>query len=413
MNELRTFLQIEALLILALARRNRQPGLDLKAALIRLVDQTDFRAFGAQAKERLAQQVAAEIQAYGQRVIPLQREVLEARMTDMAKRAQQSTAREINLSRPTENPILSAPGWQAPKGETISPLPPVTPLAAAPTSAAPPPGTAPPKPAESARPADPKPADPKPAEPKKPDPAKPADKPPPPPAQGQKPAGASADPPPKASTRQTSSWNQYSAKWTQKDALAMNYLAKSQALYAGKFIDESLVKRARNIITRDYSLYGDNPAKIGELVKDGLVSMVDVTEPYWRTVAVNALNNARTYANLATMDEAGVQYFRFVAVLDERTTQICRHLDGKTWPVRPMLERMQKAQQATTLEELDRWTPMVRDVKNEAGEVIGFAIGPKDSPTQFSTEIDTAALAAAGACIPPLHFHCRSTIKPA
>jgi SPP1 gp7 family putative phage head morphogenesis protein len=193
----------------------------------------------------------------------------------------------------------------------------------------------------------------------------------------------------------------------------MEYLGRSHALYAGKYIEEGMVKRARNIITRDYSLYGDDAAAIGQRVKDGLVSMANVTDSYWQTVATNALAQARTYANLATMHAQGVSHYTFVAVLDERTTTICRSLAGKTWAVSPSLDRMERAISATELAELERSLPFVRDVPGADGETIGFAFGPADNPTHFNAETDLAQLAAMGVNIPPLHFYCRSTIRPA
>lgn len=208
-----------------------------------------------------------------------------------------------------------------------------------------------------------------------------------------------------SAARQTTSWNQQVIQWSAKDTVAMDYLGNSQALYAGKFIDKNLINRARNIITRDYSLYGDSPEKISQLIKDNLVEMVNVTDTYWRTVATNALANARSYANLRAFQETGVHSYVFVAVIDSRTTKICESLNGKVFPVRPALERMESAINAQDLESLDKFTPMVRTIP---GDGLTFSAQGQT----FGPDVSESWLIANGVTIPPLHFLCRSTIRP-
>lgn len=211
---------------------------------------------------------------------------------------------------------------------------------------------------------------------------------------------------------QTPSWTRTAVAWTEKDAAAMDYLAKSRALYAGKYIDENLVTRARNIITRNYSLYADQPEKVSQRILDGMVSMPDVTDQYWRTVSTNALNHARTYSNLTTMTKMGVSAYVFCAVLDERTTDLCRSLDAKRFPVAPAMERYDKGLESADLTALEEVHPFVASTFDEAGEHTGYTFGKGDNVTQIGLNPDDSYLIAQGICIPPLHFYCRSTIKP-
>ena len=87
----------------------------------------------------------------------------------------------------------------------------------------------------------------------------------------------------------------------------------------GKYFSETLVDKARNIITRDYSIYGDNPDKLKLRFKENMVAMVEATDSYWGTVATNALNHARSYSAIRTMSETGIIAYRIKAVLDSRT----------------------------------------------------------------------------------------------
>src|SRR5690606_14061224 len=58
-------------------------------------------------------------------------------------------------------------------------------------------------------------------------------------------------------------------------------------------------------------------------------ALVDRAPFYWETVASSFISQGRSYAQMSSYAEAGIQHYRIEAVLDERTTEICRYLDGK------------------------------------------------------------------------------------
>jgi hypothetical protein len=164
-------------------------------------------------------------------------------------------------------------------------------------------------------------------------------------------------------------------EWTQQDATAMEFLGKNHALFMGQHFNQVQQKTIRNIVARDYSLFGDNPEKIGTRIKDGLSSMADTTDSYYKVVATNALTHARTYSSLRWMSENAIVAYAIKAVLDSHTTYICRSLNGKTFPVQAALDLYGHIQQATSLEELDRISPMVR-AQTENGKPTGkYTIG--------------------------------------
>lgn len=356
-NDLDVFLRYEGLLALALLSINKTPKALVKSQIRNLVSDMDLAVVSLSEQRRIINGFEEALSNYKAAVVPAQQKLLNDRMTRMAERTQTNVAREIlkervKVEREIERQVIKS-----------LPTPKPTP---APVFAPPPkPPSAPNLPALI-------------------------------PTPRQRPT---------FTTTQTTSWNQQTIRWTAKDTVAMKYLSDSQALYAGKFIDTNLIDRARNIIARDYSLYGDNPAKVSQLIKDGLVEMIDVTDNYWRTVATNALANARSYANLRAFADEGVHSFLFVAVMDIRTSQICSSLNGRTFPVKPALDRMEKAMVAQDIETLDKFTPMVRTLP---GKEIQFSAQGKT----FGPDASDDFLLAEGIIIPPLHFLCRSTIKP-
>lgn len=346
-NDLITFLKYEGLLALALLRNNAGPKRVLQEQIKHLVSPMDLAEVSLAEQQRILNGLSVSLQQYKEAIVPVQQKLLNERMTQMARRTRTNVAKEIITSR--------AQAEKLERGLFIEKL------------------------EFGGRPP-------------------------------QIPAPQQTIPLPRAAsfnTTSTTSWNQQTITWAQKDTVAMQYLERSQAIYAGKFIDINLIDTAKNIITRDYSLYGNNRDKVAQLIKDGLVSMPDVTDRYWKIVTTNALANARSYANLREMQEQGVHSFVFVAVMDERTTTICRSLNGRVFPVTPALDRMEGAISAQDLESLDKFTPMVRVIK-DPGDGLTFSAQGKT----FGPDVDDAFLLANGIIIPPLHFLCRSTIKP-
>ena len=55
---------------------------------------------------------------------------------------------------------------------------------------------------------------------------------------------------------------------------------------------------------------------------------------YWEVVAGSFIGRGRSFAQLSSFAEAGIERYRISATLDQATTNTCRYLDGKTFSVR-------------------------------------------------------------------------------
>lgn len=210
----------------------------------------------------------------------------------------------------------------------------------------------------------------------------------------------------------TAPWLDAPIQWTDADTQAMQYLARNNALWMGKHFDDAQRAKAANIVTRDFSLFGDNPEKLATRIKEGLVSMVEATDAYWQTYATNALNYARSYSALRTFQKSGKSRYRIVAVLDSRTTTICRTLNGRVYEVEQALEHFDRVAQAQSVDELSRLHPFLKDEKDANGDRTGRHIyGDELSPQYIDENTPTERLVSAGIVAPPFHFNCRSRIE--
>jgi hypothetical protein len=87
---------------------------------------------------------------------------------------------------------------------------------------------------------------------------------------------------------------------------------------------------------------------------------------------------------------AGYRFVEFNAVEDDKTSQICRDMDGKQWNAMDLLNLIDNIAIAGP-EQVKRLSPWVK---------------PADIEGKTDDE-----LVAMGVCIPPLHGHCRSQLS--
>ncbi len=149
---------------------------------------------------------------------------------------------------------------------------------------------------------------------------------------------------------------------------------------------------------------------------------------YWTTVANAFANRARTWGQLSSYQDGGIDLYRFEAVLDEVTTETCRFLHGKVFSVGAGLAKFAEVEKRRQPEAIKEVTPWVRTVTNQDGDkVLAFqrggkqfevatieesGVGTADKIGRFSGGMSNKALQDNGLTMPPLHGLCRSTVLP-
>lgn len=186
-------------------------------------------------------------------------------------------------------------------------------------------------------------------------------------------------------------------------------------------------KQARAIVSEGVGK-GLGQTQIGEDLQRRLGFNVNRSTAYWTTVANAFANRARTWAQLSSYQDAGIQRFQFEAVLDQVTTETCRFLHGKIFSVEGGLGKFGEVEKLKQPEAIKEVTPWVRTVTNDDGDkVLAFqrggdqievatikvsAVGTADKIGTFSGGMSNKALQDNGLTMPPLHGLCRSTVVP-
>lgn len=194
------------------------------------------------------------------------------------------------------------------------------------------------------------------------------------------------------------------------DQQAVEYLASSQLFWMRDRYDTGVIKAIRDAAQVELEgLTGaDAAAKLQDLVqrKLGIGDYDTASEAYWEMVAVNASTTSRVTGSLLEMEELEVTKYVITNPRDERTSDICKHMDGKTFVVADQVKVIKDiiaADDPAGTKELHPWhSHDFQDVFKD--------IGVSVQPDQALSDADAAKLAKAGFAMPPYHGTCRTTV---
>lgn len=213
------------------------------------------------------------------------------------------------------------------------------------------------------------------------------------------------------------------------DRRIIRHLRRSEANYVrdeyGRRQDQ-FAGTARQIVARGLKA-GLGRQDIARDLSDAAQSIIAGRDSfYWETVAGSFIGRGRSYAQLSALAEAGIERYQFVAVLDERTTNICRYMHGRTFEVRRGIQLFESVE--ANPESIMELAPWVRDaVDSETGrtylyirrgderirliDVTRSGFGLRDDRGEFSQDLSSQDLAAQGILVPPVHACCRSSLS--
>jgi SPP1 gp7 family putative phage head morphogenesis protein len=215
------------------------------------------------------------------------------------------------------------------------------------------------------------------------------------------------------------------------DEAAISFLASSQANYVRNAFgarQDKFSGTVRGIVAQGIR-EGMGRDEIAERIQaDAGAAELARTDSYWRMIASTFTSRARSWSTLRSFDEAGLTAYQFDAVLDEVTSEVCRFMHGRVFPVAPALQRMQAVEQAPDPEDvadIQPWPRMKRDADGNAAlvfrqggkdqklaDVHTPATGTKDAVGTYSPAMSNRQMQAKGMAQPPLHGHCRSLLVP-
>ncbi len=166
-----------------------------------------------------------------------------------------------------------------------------------------------------------------------------------------------------------------------------NGIVNSSKYYSNKFFNEQVIPKIQNFTEK--ALEGGMSSRV---LFDEVRKEIDDhfgSVRYWKLVANNSASRAFQYGLCKGGVYSGYSIVRYDAVMDNRTSQICRRLNGTTWSIHEALEKLEEVALAAP-SEIKEISPWITDKQQK--------------------EWSDADLAAQGVICPPSHALCRSVL---
>lgn len=205
-----------------------------------------------------------------------------------------------------------------------------------------------------------------------------------------------------------------------RDAIAG--LSSTGLLWVGDAYGDRLnQRRILDVVERTMIRGGLGREEGGRALRAEFGDQFKRSDRYWEMLAATTATRARSVGSLAAMERCGVVTYEYVNPLDERTSDVCRALDGTIYKVKTSVALRDRMVAASSPDEYKAIAPWPRGGDVYTAE--GAALYKSGAFRAEDGTLDTAKakpylkpsgeLAAAGIAIPPLHGHCRSTIEVA
>jgi len=209
--------------------------------------------------------------------------------------------------------------------------------------------------------------------------------------------------------------------------------ARRIATQGGWFLRDELGKRSTDLTVKGRDIVTKGLREgLGreEIAKQLRTQLPDLWKKYGKqyatTTASVAVSRARSFTEVNSYASVGIQYLEVQAVLDERTTEICRALDGTIVEVQAAKDLIDKAGAVKVPEDIYTESPFMkvqtdkktgdRNINTNNGDkvarVVQSGLGRVDDRGRHEFHLAGKGLTAANIGVPPYHHLCRSWTIP-
>ena len=217
------------------------------------------------------------------------------------------------------------------------------------------------------------------------------------------------------------------ASFSLRDARVAEWLRTSQSA----FVTDEYGRRAARASELARQIVADGldeglgsrviAADLRERVGDVLTGR---SRSYWDVVASAFAGRARSFGTLSALNDAGIEIWEFIAMMDEVTCDTCRFFNGMRFSVGGSYERFVTTSQLTEPDDIRDAMPWVRHGRDHEGNrtlyiqrsngmretiatVMRSGVGSWDDSGEYRDGASTQRLEALGCNMPPLHGRCR------
>lgn len=169
------------------------------------------------------------------------------------------------------------------------------------------------------------------------------------------------------------------------DRQAINTIASHDLIWIKDHYDNDLTARFRAVTTNVLD-QGYSRRKLGEVLADELGAEIDADTEYWESLADHTVTKARNIGRISGWGVAGFTQIKVRAILDGKTSEICRDMNGRIIPLTHLQTQRDNVLNASSVEDLKaamNWPRRFTGKTGELPENLGF---------------------------PPYHYKCRTEV---
>lgn len=194
-----------------------------------------------------------------------------------------------------------------------------------------------------------------------------------------------------------------------KDFEAIEYLKSSDNFYVGKQFG-TYNEQVRDVLRNTIFADGVGAKQVAKEIQKNVGDFLNLKFHQYENVARTSANRARNWSRVFAYEEKGIKELEVFAVLDERTSEICRNLDGTVYKIEDAVGHLNKIMSfgEDKLPEVSPFASLT-DKYDEDNNLIqeGILIDNNKENPQVKT---ASELVKIGVVAPPYHGRCRTVL---
>ena len=123
------------------------------------------------------------------------------------------------------------------------------------------------------------------------------------------------------------------------DMKSIEMAKKQQVFWLKNHYDSNVSQRLQEILSNTMQNQWTN-GQLAENLQTHFSDILKGGKSYFQGLAEHTGLRVREFGRVNSYKKTGAKYYQIVAVIDDRTSDICRALDGKIYPVEPAVECM-------------------------------------------------------------------------
>ncbi len=185
--------------------------------------------------------------------------------------------------------------------------------------------------------------------------------------------------------------------FTRKDINALDILRDDMLFWVGKSYDRQFSGWMQDRV-REYFNEGLSRVQLTERIAEQMNVIDPNVKDYIALLADHNTTRVAEMGHVSGYEEAGIEYAEIIAVMDARTSPICRHLNGRIIPMSAMSaqrDRLLAASKSRSIAAAKKAQPMLSATNGIGLDVLNTT--------------KTGQIIEQGIGFPPYHFRCRTT----